>query len=272
MLDVSLTNATTTTTAAVTSTEKKSSDSSSSSDFATTLSAALTSTTATTDAKATDSTTVTSATDTTTAIGTAATNTTSTKTIATDKPCIAQFMVMTGCDFDTASSALYQYNNWKQYFSNADTTIPDLETAQIQLQNEVSAGGRAETSGIYGARTDYTEPTILEPETIGKVVPVFNEISGTISGVGFIGQDNKKYTTSSLSDKDEIKKNAIGFGLGSKSLDNFAILVNGEGSTWDSLDLNSVTKKFLTQTQYEQKYGTNTEWNPKTAPWLLGTT
>jgi len=42
-----------------------------------------------------------------------------------EKPCIAQFMVMTGCDFDTASKALYQYQNWKDYTNSSSTmTLP----------------------------------------------------------------------------------------------------------------------------------------------------
>ena len=59
-----------------------------------------------------------------------------------EKPCIAQFMAMTGCDFSTASKALYQYGNWQDYIKN-NATIPDLSNAQAQLSNEVSAGHEA---------------------------------------------------------------------------------------------------------------------------------
>ena len=67
-----------------------------------------------------------------------------------EKPCIAQFMVMTGCDFKTATKALYQYENWQDYLNDENRSIPDLSQAQQQLQAERQSGARSMVDGSYG--------------------------------------------------------------------------------------------------------------------------
>lgn len=175
-----------------------------------------------------------------------------------ERPSMAQFMALTGCDAQTAVSALYQYNNWDSYIE--DGASIDLEEAQVQLAAEVKSGARTVVDGAYGERTDFVEPTAEEPETPGTVVPLFNDMTGSIQGVGFVGQDGTKYTTAPITDKDTIERHAEGFGLGQQSLENFAKLVGGEQATWSSLDMVEVQEKCLTKAAFFEKYPDMNLW------------
>jgi hypothetical protein len=175
-----------------------------------------------------------------------------------ERPSMAQFMALTGCDVQTAVSALYQYNNWNSYLDDGETV--GLEEAQSQLAAEVTSGERSATGGVYGERTDFVEPTVAEPETPGTVVPLFNDVTGRIQGVGFVGQDGTKHTTAAITDQDTIERHVKGFGLGQESLDNFAKLVDGEDATWDSLDFDSIQTKFMTKDAFRAAYPGQYEW------------
>ena len=106
---------------------------------------------------------------------------------------------MTGCDFYTASKALYQYGNWQDYIKS-DATIPDLSNAQAQLSNEVSAGTRSLADGTYGQRNDYVKPDPFTTDTPGKVVPAFDE-QGKVSGLGLVTNTGEQKTVVSLTDR-----------------------------------------------------------------------
>jgi len=175
----------------------------------------------------------------------------------TQPPCMAQFMAMTGCDSDTASKALYTFGNWQDYTGNDQ--FPDVETAQRQLQAEVKDGTRELTSTGYGFRNDFQTPTLVEPTTQGKVVPMFNEESGSVTGVGFVGANGTKYTTSTLTDRSGIEKNVDGFKIGRKSLDEFAKSTGA--SSWSTLDLNSLYTKIQSKNAYGAVNGVKNNWN-----------
>ncbi|MFW5734586.1 MAG: hypothetical protein ACOCWR_05950, partial [Oceanidesulfovibrio sp.] len=181
-----------------------------------------------------------------------------------EKPCIAQFMVMTGCDFETASKALYTYENWRQYLGE-DQEVPELSDAQLQLQDEIHQGVRQGSLGSYGVRDDYTPPTFQEPETPGTIVPAFNVESGEAYGVGFIRQDGTACTTASFSNRELIEEHAVGFGLGTQALENFAKLVGGPEATWASLNLNEVRRNLPDYDAFVDQYGAESTWNAFTA-------
>lgn len=176
----------------------------------------------------------------------------SSSTTTMERPSMAQFMALTGCDAQTAVSALYQYNNWSTYLDDGESI--DLEEAQSQLAAEVVSGDRIAVDGVYGERVDFVEPTIDEPETPGTIVPLFNDVTGVIQGVGFVGQDGTKYTTAAINDKDTIERHATGFGLGQESLENFAQLIGGEQATWATLDVVAVQETCLTKEAFYEKY------------------
>ena len=155
------------------------------------------------------------------------------------KPCIAQFMAMTGCDFSTASKALYQYGNWQDYIKN-NATIPDLSNAQAQLSNEVSAGTRSLADGTYGQRNDYVKPDPFTTDTPGKVVPAFDE-QGKVSGLGLVTNTGEQKTVVSLTDRNTILEATDGFHIGRQALDSFAQKITGDAtSTFANLDLKQV--------------------------------
>ena len=167
------------------------------------------------------------------------------QTIA-EKPCIAQFMVMTGCDFSTASKALYQYGNWQDYIKS-DATIPDLSNAQAQLSNEVSAGTRSLADGTYGQRNDYVKPDPFTTDTPGKVVPAFDE-QGKVSGLGLVTNTGEQKTVVSLTDRNTILEATDGFHIGRQALDSFAQKITGDAtSTFANLDLKQVAQNFLSK-------------------------
>ena len=175
-----------------------------------------------------------------------------------ERPSMAQFMALTGCDVQTAVSALYQYNNWNTYLDDGESI--DLEEAQGQLAAEVKTGERSAVDGVYGERTDFVEPTVEEPETPGTIVPLFNDVTGRIQGVGFVGQDGTRYTTAPITDKDTIARHAKGFGLGRQSLENFAQLVGGEGETWNSLNMVTVQETCPTKEAFYEKFSDMKLW------------
>lgn len=172
-------------------------------------------------------------------------------------PCMAQFMAMTGCDAATASKALYSYGNWQDYLGNQE--VPDVVTAQLQLQDEEKDGSRISTSSGYGARNDFQSPTVVEPTIPGKVVPVFNDENGSVTGVGFVGANGTKYTTATLTDRADIEEKVDGFKVGRKALDNFAKLVGGD--SWSSLDLNSLYTNIQKEGGFRKSNGSSNIWN-----------
>ena len=180
-----------------------------------------------------------------------------------ERPSMAQFMALTGCDAQTAVSALYQYNNWSTYLDDGESI--DLEEAQEQLAAEVVSGDRISVDGVYGERQDFVEPTKDEPETPGTIVPLFNDVTGVIQGVGFVGQDGTKYTTAAITDKDTIERHATGFGLGQESLENFAQLVGGEQATWATLNVVAVQETCLTKEAFYEKYPDMDIWSRLTS-------
>lgn len=183
---------------------------------------------------------------------------TKSQSFLTSKPCTAQFMAMTGCDYATAISALYQYENWETYINNED--VPSLKDAQEQLQLEIKNETRQGKAGSYGARSDYIAPIMPEPENPGTIVPAFNDVTRNIESVHFMGHDGTGYTNADFSDKEQITRHAIGFGLGRVSLDNFAKLLGGENKNWNSLDINEVKKSFQTQNFFLDKNRLQENW------------
>ena len=178
---------------------------------------------------------------------------------STEKPCIAQFMVMTGCDFDTASKALYQYGNWKDY-TNSSSTIPDLSAAQTQLATEVASGDRSDKNGVYGQRSDFVKPEPFVTDTPGKVVPVFDK-QEKLSGLGVVTSSGEQKTVLSLTDKDAILEAADGFHIGRQSLDSFAQKITGDAtSTFLGLNLEDVAKNFVSKNEWENKFGESNTW------------
>ncbi|MBQ9452690.1 MAG: hypothetical protein IJU65_05290 [Desulfovibrio sp.] len=179
----------------------------------------------------------------------------------TEKPCIAQFMVMTGCDFKTASAALYQYENWQDYLKS-DTEIPDLSAAQRQLQAERQSGVRSMVGGTYGARDDFAKPEPFVPDVPGKVLPVFDEESGKATGIGFVSAEGEQKTTASLTDEETIYAHTDGFHIGRAALDNFAVMATGqEGAKFADLDLQSLASNFPTMAEWTARNGENSTWN-----------
>ena len=177
-----------------------------------------------------------------------------------EKPCIAQFMVMTGCDFSTASKALYQYGNWQDYIKS-DATIPDLSNAQAQLSNEVSAGTRSLADGTYGQRNDYVKPDPFTTDTPGKVVPAFDE-QGKVSGLGLVTNTGEQKTVVSLTDRNTILEATDGFHIGRQALDCFAQKVTGDAtSTFANLDLKQVAQNFLSKSDWKNKFGIENIWD-----------
>ena len=177
-----------------------------------------------------------------------------------EKPCIAQFMAMTGCDFSTASKALYQYGNWQDYIKS-DATIPDLSNAQAQLSNEVSAGTRNLADGTYGQRNDYVKPDPFTTDTPGKVVPAFDE-QGKVSGLGLVTNTGEQKTVVSLTDRNTILEATDGFHIGRQALDSFAQKVTGDAtSTFANLDLNQVAQNFLSKSDWKNKFGIENIWD-----------
>lgn len=182
-----------------------------------------------------------------------------------EKPCIAQFMVMTGCDFKTASAALYQYENWQDYLVGRDTSIPDLSEAQRQLQTERDNGSRPMVNGTYGARLDYQKPEPVEPEVPGRILPVFNEETGSLTGLGYIDAEGTQKTTSGLTDRETIYAHTDGFHIGRSALDQFAQLAtDSEVSHFEDLDLGSLATSFPTMQEWITKNGQNAAWNTYT--------
>ena len=169
-----------------------------------------------------------------------------------ERPSMAQFMALTGCDTQTAVSALYQYNNWSTYLDEGESI--GLEEAQGQLAAEVVSGERIAVDGVYGERENFVEQMMNDLETPGSVVPLFNDVTGIIQSVGFVGQDGTKYTTAAITDKDTIERHAMGFGLGQESLENFAQIVMGEQATWATLDVVAVQETCLTKKAFYEKY------------------
>ncbi len=202
--------------------------------------------------------------------GQSATATTETETAAstadqtpatTEKPCIAQFMVMTGCDFKTASAALYQYENWQDYLKT-DTEIPDLSAAQRQLQAERQSGVRPMVGGTYGAREDFTKPEPFVPDVPGKVLPVFDEESGKATGIGFVSAEGEQKTTASLTDEETIYAHTDGFHIGRAALDNFAVMATGQkDAKFADLDLQSLASSFPTMAEWTARNGEDSTWN-----------
>lgn len=174
------------------------------------------------------------------------------------KPSMAQFMAMTGCDTQTAVGALYRYNNWNTYMEDQESI--SLEKAQAQLQGEVDSGERTIQEGSYGQRADYVEPIFAEPTIPGTLVPLFNDVTGELQGVGLIGQDGTKYTTAAINDKETIERHVQGFGLGQKTLDSFAKLVGGANCTWATLNTTSPQQDILNAQTFSITYPNFTSW------------
>ena len=182
-----------------------------------------------------------------------------TSSISTEKPCIAQFMVMTGCDFSTASKALYQYGNWEDYI-NSSSTIPDLSSAQNQLANEVSSGDRPEKDGIYGQRSDFVKPEPFVTDTPGKVVPVFDKLE-KLSGLGVVTSSGEQKTVLNITDKNSILEATDGFHIGRQALDSFSQEVTGNSSsTFSQLNLEDVAKNFMSKSDWKSKFGESNIW------------
>ena len=188
-----------------------------------------------------------------------ATTDTETSETTTEKPCIAQFMVMTGCDVATASKALYQYGNWQDYLSDS-TPIPDLSEAQVQLSYEVSSGTRKIEDGSFGQRQDYIKPEPFTTDTPGKVVPAFDE-QGNVTGLGLVTNFGEQKTILSMTDRDTIIEATDGFHIGRQALDSFAQKVTGNSScTFAELDLQQVRQNFLNKKDWESKFGADNSW------------
>ena len=182
-----------------------------------------------------------------------------TSSISTEKPCIAQFMVMTGCDFSTASKALYQYGNWEDYI-NSSSTIPDLSSAQNQLANEVSSGDRPEKDGIYGQRSDFVKPEPFVTDTPGKFVPVFDK-QEKLSGLGVVTSSGEQKTVLNITDKNSILEATDGFHIGRQALDSFSQEVTGNSSsTFSQLNLEDVAKNFMSKSDWKSKFGESNIW------------
>ncbi|MBO4335632.1 MAG: hypothetical protein J5846_07355 [Desulfovibrio sp.] len=172
-----------------------------------------------------------------------------------EKPCIAQFMVMTGCDFKTATRALYQYENWQDYLNDENRSIPDLSQAQQQLQAERQSGARSMVDGSYGARNDYVQPDPPEVTNPGQVLPAFNE-SGEVSGLGFYDAEGTEKTTASLTDRETILAHTDGFHIGRVALDTFAQKATGDSSArFEDLDLQSLAEHFPSYAEWTAQYG-----------------
>ena len=173
-----------------------------------------------------------------------------------EKPCIAQFMVMTGCDFTTASRALYQYENWQDYLTSDNSSIPDLSTAQQQLQAERESGERSMVDGSYGARKDYVKPDPPVVENPGQVLPLFQEESGRVAGLAFYDAQGTEKTTSSLTDRETIVSHTDGFHIGRVALDQFAQKATGDATaTFENLDLTRLAEQFPSYQEWTAKFG-----------------
>ena len=178
-----------------------------------------------------------------------------------EKPCMAQFMVMTGCDAATASKALYQYENWKDYLTSEPTEIPDLSAAQGKLASEVAAGSREINDGVYGKRNDFVKPEPYATNNPGEVVPAFDE-QGNVSGVGMVTAGGELKTVVSLTDNDGIMEAIDGFHIGRQALDSFAQKVTGdETASYSRRDLEQVKRNFLSRAEWESNYGIDSSWN-----------
>ncbi|MCR5814418.1 MAG: hypothetical protein K6G15_08000 [Desulfovibrio sp.] len=173
-----------------------------------------------------------------------------------EKPCIAQFMVMTGCDFKTATKALYQYENWQDYLTKDNSSIPELSQAQQQLQAERESGERSMVNGSYGARADYVKPDPPQVDTPGEVIPLFDQESGKVAGLAFYDAQGTEKTTASLTDRETILEHTDGFHIGRIALDNFAQKATGEETArFDDLDLTSLAQNFPSYTEWTAQFG-----------------
>lgn len=182
-------------------------------------------------------------------------------TAVQERPCMAQFMVMTGCDESTASRALYQYENWRDYLSD-DATLPDVSTAQLQLQAEVSSGTRVWTGSNYGQRDDFAAPAPYVPDVPGKVVPVFDESTGKATGLGFVSAEGTPLTTAGMTDKETILQHTDGFHIGRAALDTLATQITGdENATFDALDLSDAQATFPDMETWLNKFGITSTYN-----------
>ena len=184
-----------------------------------------------------------------------------TSAVLQEKPCMAQFMVMTGCDAATASKALYQFENWKDYFASEPIEIPDLSEAQGKLASEVADGSRVINDGVYGKRNDFVKPEPFTTNNPGKVVPAFDE-QGKVSGLGMVTAGGELKTVVSLTDNDGIMEAIDGFHIGRQALDSFAQKVTGdETASYAKIDLEQARQNFLSRNEWESKYGTDSSWN-----------
>ena len=184
-----------------------------------------------------------------------------TSAVLQEKPCMAQFMVMTGCDAATASKALYQFENWKDYFASEPIEIPDLSEAQGKLASEVADGSRVINDGVYGKRNDFVKPEPFTTNNPGKVVPAFDE-QGKVSGLGMVTAGGELKTVVSLTDNDGIMEAIDGFHIGRQALDSFAQKVTGdETASYSKIDLEQARQNFLSRDEWESKYGVDSSWN-----------
>lgn len=159
------------------------------------------------------------------------------------RPTVAQFVAATGASAKDAVDIIYKYNDWNLYYEQA-ADVGSKERLEPVLQSPLPTQSQKEFQWI----------SPREPDQPGSIVPRFHEKTGEVTGISYVDAAGNRFTgTSLLASKEEIMRQAMGYGIGTEGLDQFAQRLGA--ANFDSLEWSRVTEIFPDEASWISRYG-----------------